>query len=67
MICSSVDGERPLVEIEELDSITPKVNFLSFLEVELDNEKKKKEDIKTDEALVETNVYKVTEKGKRLI
>lgn len=65
--CSSVYGERPLVEIEELDSITPKVNFLSFLEVELDNEKKKKEDIKTDEALVETNVYKVTEKGKRLI
>lgn len=65
--CSSVYGERPLVEIEELDSITPKVNFLSFLEVELDIEKKKKEDIKTDEALVETNVYKVTEKGKRLI
>lgn len=65
--CSSVYGERPLVEIEELDSITPKVNFLSFLEVELDDEKKKKENIKTDEALVETNVYKVTEKGKKLI
>lgn len=65
--CSSVYGERPLVEIEELDSITPKVNFLSFLEVELENEKKKKENIKTDEALVETNVYRVTEKGKSLI
>ena len=63
--CSSVYGERPLVEIEELDSITPKVNFLSFLEVELDEEKK--ENIKIDEALVETNVYKITEKGKRLI
>ena len=65
--CSSVYGERPLVEIEELDSITPKVNFLSFLEVELENEKKKKANIKTDEALVETNVYRVTEKGKSLI
>ena len=65
--CSSVYGERPLVEIEELDSITPKVNFLSFLEVELDEEKKKKANIKTDEALVETNVYRVTEKGKSLI
>ena len=65
--CSSVYGERPIVEIEELDSIRPKVNFLSFLEVELEDEKKKKENIKTDEALVETNVYQVTEKGKELI
>lgn len=65
--CSSVYGERPLVEIGDLDGLAPKVNFLSFLEIELDGEKKKKEDIKTEDALAGTNVYKVTEKGKRLI
>ena len=65
--CSSVYGERPLVEIGDLDDIAPKVNFLSFLETELDGEKKKKEDIRTEDALAETSVYKLTEKGKRLI
>ena len=46
---------------------TPNVNILSWLPIELEEEKKKKEDIKPKEALEKTTILRLSEKGKRLI
>lgn len=65
--CHSVYGERPFEKIDGFDGISPNVNILSWLPIELEEEKKKKEDIKPKEALEKTTILRLSEKGKRLV
>lgn len=65
--CSTIYGERPLREIDELDEAAPKVNVISWLPNDLEEEKRKNEGITLDEAFELSNIYKLSERGKKLI
>ena len=66
-LCKSVYDIEPVTRIEELGIATPKVNVITWLPIELENEKKRKKDITIGEALDKSSVCRLAEKGKRLI
>lgn len=66
-LCKTVYDEKPFSYLEGLDIAKPKLNFISWLPIDLEQEKKKKQDIKPNEALVKSTLYRLSEKGKRLI
>ena len=66
-LCKSVYGIVPVSRLEELGIAAPKVNIITWLPIELENEKKKKQDITIEEALDKSSVCRLSEKGKRLI
>ena len=64
---TSVFDEESLSEMDEWDILPASVNTISLLPEDLEEEKKKKQDITTEEALELSTVYRLTEKGKRII
>lgn len=62
-----VFDEEALSEMDEWDIQPASVNTISFLPEDLEDEKKKKRDITTEEALELSTVYRLAEKGKRII
>ena len=64
---STVFGERSLDELGELDGLTAKVNIISRLPNDLEEEKKNHDYATLEEALAETTTFKLSERGKRLI
>jgi hypothetical protein len=66
-LCSSIYGDRPFTNIEDLCILPPKVNAITYLPIDLEIEKSKKKDITPEEAFQKSNVLNLTEKGKRLI
>lgn len=65
--CKSVYSTEPATHLEDLSIVAPKVNVISWLPFELEGEKKKNNDITAEEAFEKSSVYKLSEKGKRLI
>lgn len=65
--CSTVFGDRSLDDIDELDGLTAKVNIISHLPYDLEEEKKKHDFASQEEVLEETATFKLSERGKRLI
>ena len=66
-LCKTVYEEKPFSYLEGLDLATPKLNFISWLPIDLEIEKKRKQDIKPNEALEKSTLYRLSEKGKRLV
>lgn len=66
-LCKSVYDIEPVTRLEELGIAAPKVNVITWLPIELENEKKRKKDITIKEALDKSSVCRLSEKGKRLI
>ena len=66
-LCKSVYEFDPVTRLEELGVAAPKVNVITWLPIELENEKKRKKDITIGEALDKSSVCRLAEKGKRLI
>jgi|GEM_PF-3539397 len=66
-LCKTVYEDKPFSYLEGQHIATPKLNFISWLPIELEVEKKQKQDIKPQEALVRSTLYRLSEKGKRLI
>lgn len=66
-LCKTVYDEKPFTYLEGQDIATPKLNFISWLPIDLEVEKKKNQDIKPNEALEKSTLYRLSEKGKRLI
>lgn len=66
-ICHSFYGDTPFINIDGLDAVSPRVNMISWLPIEFEEEKKKKNDIKPKEALDNSAILRLSEKGKRLI
>lgn len=64
---TSVFDEEALSEMDEWDIQPASVNTISLLPEDLEDEKKKKRDITTEEALELSTVYRLAEKGKRII
>lgn len=64
---TSVFDEEVLSEMVEWDFQPASVNTISLLPEDLEDEKKKKQDITTEEALELSTVYRLAEKGKRII
>lgn len=64
---TSVFDEETFYEIDEWDIQPANVNMVSLLSDELEDEKKKKQDITAEEALELSTVYRLAEKGKRII
>ena len=62
-----VFDEEALSEMDEWDIQPASVNTISLLPEDLEDEKKKKRDITTEEALELSTVYRLAEKGKRII
>ena len=65
--CTNAYGSTPLWKIKDLNVYKPKINVVTYLPIELENEKQKKTDISPAEALVKTASYNLSEKGKRII
>ena len=65
-LCKSVYDIEPVTRLEELGIAAPKVNVITWLPIELENEKKRKKDITIKEALDKSSVCRLSEKGKRL-
>lgn len=66
-LCKSACSVEPVTHLEELGIAAPKVNVISWLPIELEEAKKRKKDITIEEALDESPVCRLSEKGKRLI
>ena len=66
-LCKSVYDVEPVTRMEELGIASPKVNVITWIPIELENEKKRKKDITIGEALDKSSVCRLAEKGKRLI
>ena len=66
-LCKSVSSIEPITHFEELAIAAPKVNVITWLPIELEKEKKRKQDITIEEALDKSSVCRLAEKGKRLI
>ena len=66
-LCKSVYDIDPVARLDELGISAPKVNVITWLPIELENEKKRKKDITIGEALDKSSVCRVSEKGKMLI
>ena len=66
-LCTSIYGDRPFASIEDLSIYPPKVNAITYLPIDLEDEKSKKKDITPEEAFLNSDVLNLTEKGKRLI
>ncbi len=66
-LCKSVYDIDPVTRLDELGVAAPKVNVITWLPIELENEKKRKKDITIGEALDKSSVCRLAEKGKRLI
>lgn len=66
-LCKSAYSIEPDTRLEELGIAAPKVNIITWLPIELEDEKKRKQDISIEEALGKSSVYRMSEKGKRLI
>lgn len=64
---TSVFDEEALSEMDEWDIQPASVNTISLLPEDLEDEKRKKKDITTEEALELSTVYRLAEKGKRII
>ena len=66
-LCKSVYDIEPITRFDELGIAAPKVNVITWLPIELEDEKKRKKDITIGEALDKSSVCRLAEKGKRLI
>ena len=66
-LCKSVYDIDPVTRLDELGVAAPKVNVITWLPIELENEKKRKKNITIGEALDKSSVCRLAEKGKRLI
>lgn len=66
-LCRSACSVEPVTHLEELGIAAPKVNVISWLPIELEETKKRKKDITIEEALDESPVCRLSEKGKKLI
>ncbi len=66
-LCKSVYGIDLVSRLDELGFAAPKVNVINWLPIELENEKKRKQEITIEEALDKSSVCRLSEKGKRLI
>lgn len=66
-LCKTVYEEKPISYFEGQNIASPNLNFISWLPIDLEVEKKKKQDIKPNEALEKSTLYRLSEKGKRLI
>ena len=66
-ICDSVYGDTPFINLDNLDVVSPRVNIISWLPIEFEEERKRKKDIKPKEALDNSAILRLSEKGKRLI
>ena len=66
-ICHSIYGDTPFISIDDLGAVSPRVNMISWLPIEFEEEKKRKKDIKPKEALDNSAILRLSEKGKRLI
>ena len=66
-LCKTAYGTNPVTQFEEIALAKPRVNVISWLPVELDHEKQKKADIAPEEALEKSSLYRISEKGKKLI
>lgn len=66
-LCKSVYDIEPITRFDELGIAAPKVNVITWLPIELEDEKKRKKDITIEEALDKSSVCRLAEKGKRLI
>jgi len=66
-LCKSVCDIEPITRLEDLRVEAPRVNVITWLPVELENEKRRKQDITIEDALNESSVCRLSEKGKKLI
>ena len=66
-LCNLLYGKKPFVKIEGLSTLKPKVNIISLLPSDLEEEKRKKVDITPKEALEKSTIFRLSEKGKMLI
>ena len=66
-ICHTVYGDTPFISIDSLAAVSPRGNIISWLPKEFEEEKKRKKDIKPKEALDNSAILRLSEKGKKLI
>lgn len=64
---TTYEEAEPICQIEEIGDKPTSVNVIKMLPEELEEEKKKNEDITPGEALEKTQTFQVTERGKRLM